>query len=194
MARPKKIENPNPVRSRIEKEFWTLMKKKSFSQITVSELVKSANCNRTTFYYHFDSVDDLAWKTIAESIPVELPKIAQAYFTGKIENVTIDPKTMHVIEQLSILIGKDGSSRLAALAADALKKMWIEEFRLEESKHDEELSYMFDFMASGIISIIGRYGRPSDIVKLKKSILLISTLFSKPALGFYASKRMNPFQ
>ncbi len=189
MARPRKDGNSNPVRSRIEKEFWNLLKKKSFSQITVSELVRNADCNRTTFYYYFDSVENLAWKIIRDSVPTELPRIAQAYFTGKVEAVTIDPKTIHMIERLNILIGKDGSSHLAALAADALKKMWVSEFRLEESKYDEELSYMLDFMASGVISMISRYGNPPDIVKLNKHILLINTLFSKHVLEFIASKR-----
>lgn len=191
MAKPKKNENLNPVRSRIEKEFWRLMKKKSLKQITVSELVKNAKCNRTTFYYHFDSVDDLAWKIIAENLPTELPKIAQAYFTGEIENVTIDTKTMDVIERLSILIGRDGSTELASLATDALKKMWIKEFLPKGSKCDEELSYMFDFTASGIIGLISRYGRSADIVNLKKSILLLNKLFSKATLEFIASKQID---
>ncbi|RRG10030.1 MAG: TetR/AcrR family transcriptional regulator [Lactobacillus sp.] len=191
MARPKKDENSNPIRSRIETEFWKLMKKKSLSQITVSELVKNTNCNRTTFYYYFDNVDDLAWKVIAESIPVELPKIAQAYFTGEVEDVTINSKTMQMIEKLSALIGRDGSSRLAYLAADALKKMWIAKLLPDESEYDEEISHMFDFTASGIIGIISRYGRNSDIIQLKESLLLISTLFSKTALEFISSKQVN---
>lgn len=191
MARPKKDENSNPIRSRIETEFWKLMKKKSLSQITVSELVKNTNCNRTTFYYYFDNVDDLAWKVIAESIPVELPKIAQAYFTGEVEDVTINSKTMQMIEKLSALIGRDGSFRLAYLAADALKKMWIAKLLPDESEYDEEISHMFDFTASGIIGIISRYGRNSDIIQLKESLLLISTLFSKTALEFISSKQVN---
>ncbi|EPC97021.1 hypothetical protein Lpp227_07424 [Lacticaseibacillus paracasei subsp. paracasei Lpp227] len=189
MARPKKDANLNPIRRRIETEFWRLMKKKSLSQITVSELVKNTNCNRTTFYYYFDNVDDLAWKVIAESIPVELPKIAQAYFTGEIEDVTINSETMQMIEKLSVLIGRDGSSRLAYLAADALKKVWIERLLPDENEYDEEISHMFDFTASGVIGIISRYGRPSDIDQLKESLLLISTLFSKKSLEFISSKR-----
>ena len=189
MARPKKDEDVNPVRSRIEAEFWKLMKKKSLSQLTVSELVKNAECNRTTFYYYFDNVDDLAWKIIAESLPVELPKIAQAYFTGEADSISIDSKTMHVLEQLSLLIGSDGSSELANLAIDALKKMWISQFLPEGTKCDEELSYMFDFTASGIIGLISRYGKSADIVQLKKSILLINRLFSKTTLEFIADKQ-----
>lgn len=194
MARPKNDENSKPIRSRIEKEFWKLMEKKSLSQITVSELVKNTNCNRTTFYYYFDNVDDLAWKVIAESIPVELTKIAQAYFTGEVEDITINLDTMQMIEKLSALIGRDGSSHLAHLAADALKNIWITKLLPEESKYDEEISHMFDFMASGIIGIISRYGEPSDIGQLKKSLLLISTLFSKTTLEFISSKQMNSLQ
>ena len=36
-----------------------LLKKKQFSKITVSELTKSCNLNRMTFYYHFKDIYDL---------------------------------------------------------------------------------------------------------------------------------------
>lgn len=189
MARPKKEENVNPVRRRIGEEFWKLLRNKPLSQITVSELVKKAECNRTTFYYYFDNVDDLAWQLLKETIPVELPKISLAYFTGEIENVTIKPETMWVIERMSILIGRDGSSELYNLAVDALKKVWIKEFSIKESQYDEELNYLFDFTASGIVGIISRYGRSADTDRLKSSMLLINKIFSEKVLEFVESKK-----
>lgn len=194
MARPIKSENSDPARDRIAQEFWKLLKSKPLSHIRISELVEKAGCNRSTFYYYFDDIDDLAWKMISESLPVELPKMAQACFTGKIENMTIGPETMRAIEQISMCIGKDGSSHLTYLAADALKEMWITEFQLEDSKQDEDLSALLDFMACGIVGAVGRYGRPSDIAKLTRQILLVHTLFSEATLSFIEAKRNRPFQ
>ena len=191
MARPNKSENLNPARNRIEEEFWKLLKRKSFSHITVSALVKNAGCNRTTFYYHFDGVEDLAWKIIAENLPRELPKIAQAYFSGEIGAVTLDQETLRMIERLSILIGKDGSSHLAALVEESLKTMWIEAFHLSDIKDDEEVAYMLEFMAGGVVSLVKRHGSPPDVITLKKGMLMMNTLFTKPALEFIVSRQMN---
>lgn len=48
-----------------------LMKQKSFSKITVSELVKNCNLNRKTFYYHFyDVYDLLKWMLEQETFEV----------------------------------------------------------------------------------------------------------------------------
>lgn len=47
------------------------MKKKPFSKITVSELVKDCNLNRKTFYYHFENIYELLkWMFEEEAIRV----------------------------------------------------------------------------------------------------------------------------
>ena len=40
-----------------------LLKKKSFDYITVSELCKQAAVNRTTFYLHYENLNDLLCET-----------------------------------------------------------------------------------------------------------------------------------
>ncbi len=46
----------------IEDAFLDLLREKSFTQITVTELVKKAGINRTTFYKHYLDVPDLLGK------------------------------------------------------------------------------------------------------------------------------------
>lgn len=50
-----------------------LMKRKSFSKITISEIVADCGLNRKTFYYHFEDIYDLL-KWIFESEAVEIVK------------------------------------------------------------------------------------------------------------------------
>ena len=48
-----------------------ILKYKSFSKITVSELVQACNMNRKTFYYHFEDIYDLLkWMLEQEAIEV----------------------------------------------------------------------------------------------------------------------------
>lgn len=47
------------------------MRRKPFSKITVSELIKTCNVNRKTFYYHFEDIYDLLkWMLEQEAVAV----------------------------------------------------------------------------------------------------------------------------
>ena len=42
-----------------------LLEKKDIEFITITEITKKAGVNRTTFYLHYDNIDDLLGETIA---------------------------------------------------------------------------------------------------------------------------------
>ena len=49
-------ENSFRTKQALSTAFKELLKKKSFSKITVSELIRECNVNRKTFYYHFEDI------------------------------------------------------------------------------------------------------------------------------------------
>lgn len=50
----------------LSKTLKKLMLKKPLSKITISEIVRSADVNRKTFYYHFESINELFKWTLEE--------------------------------------------------------------------------------------------------------------------------------
>lgn len=42
--------------------------------VTVASLIREVGCNRSTFYYHFSDVEQLAEKALDAVVPVEIPR------------------------------------------------------------------------------------------------------------------------
>ena len=56
----------NYTRDLIRKEFIKLLNKKPLHNVTVTELAKQCNIERKTFYYHFESINELFKWTLEE--------------------------------------------------------------------------------------------------------------------------------
>ena len=57
--------------ARMDEAFWELLEKKDFAYITVKEICEKAGVNRSTFYLHYETVNDL----LAESARYIIDKL-----------------------------------------------------------------------------------------------------------------------
>ena len=64
MGRPKNDQLSASVEQRIEEAFWALSEKNPIERISVVALSKEAHCNRGTFYYHYENLEDLVDKML----------------------------------------------------------------------------------------------------------------------------------
>lgn len=78
---------------RMDLALITLLKKKTFEYITVSELCKEAGVNRTTFYLHYETLTDLLCETTQSLLDDFI-----AYFTKDKTNMKIDLRTCSLKE------------------------------------------------------------------------------------------------
>lgn len=68
MPRPRKDQAEPYAPERIKNAFWDLLEQNDLNSITVTMVTQAAHCNRGTFYYHFDSIDDLLDRLIEEEM------------------------------------------------------------------------------------------------------------------------------
>ena len=48
--------------------FWQLLEEKPYNKITVKNIVERCDINRNTFYYHFQDIPDLLYKSLKKDI------------------------------------------------------------------------------------------------------------------------------
>lgn len=136
-----------------------LLQTKKIKDITVLELCKSANINRTTFYKYYKDVDDLVLK-IEESLLSDLEKniidIKRNYlisFTGKIIETISSHKEIY-----TRLLGENGDhtflSRILSLVYSQSLAEWQ---KLLRKATKEDLEKIYSFIVDGTIGIVNEW-------------------------------------
>ena len=82
--------------------FSELLTHRSYSQITVQEIIDGADVGRTTFYAHFPTKDELLWEMCREMFNHVFSEAPEAELTHDFSKTTDDPKAMitHVLYHL----------------------------------------------------------------------------------------------
>lgn len=71
--------------TKMDLALMTLLKKKAFEYITVSEICETAGVNRSTFYLHYETIEDLLRETARYLIDDFL-----SYFSSDVKSVSFD--------------------------------------------------------------------------------------------------------
>ena len=73
MGRPRKDSATKPVQERLEDAMIKRMLDEPVGAVSVRELTEDTACNRSTFYYYFNDIDEIANAALDRAIPYELP-------------------------------------------------------------------------------------------------------------------------
>lgn len=148
-----------------------LLEKKDFEFITVKEICKKAGVNRSTFYLHYESVNDLLQESVEminkrflavfngkdditnniESLQKEdLNFITPEYLTPYLEFIKENKRIFKTIHRLPELFGveKTFSKMNAEIFKPVLRKYGV-------AKDEQE--YIFEFFFQGILAIVMKW-------------------------------------
>lgn len=145
-----------------------LLEKKEYEFITIKEICEKAGVNRSTFYLHYESIDDLLEETI---------KNTNKKFQDVFDNKTINPITLpkedlffiKEDELIPYLNFVKENKRLYKLMFKysyifkgevQFKKFYDEIFAVVLDKYDvikQERDYVFAYYTSGVIAIIKKW-------------------------------------
>lgn len=156
-----KKEYRSAVRSRklIRQAFFELLKEKSFEKITVTDIVKAADINRSTFYAHYPDV-----MGVIEEISDEILKYTHVFMDGVEFSDFFDNPLPHlkniikVAEENMELYRLLCSSAMGAEQLDRLKNVLIERTiktidKPETYKNSFEFEFAVRFFMGGIVDV-----------------------------------------
>lgn len=143
-------------KKKLTNSLLVLINEKKIKDITVLELCKNANINRTTFYKYYKDIDDIVLK-IEESLLMDLAKyiddIKRNYlisFTGRIIETISEHK-----ETYTRLLGENGDHTfLRRILSLVYNQSVIEWEKLLKKASKSDLENIYNFIVDGTIGIV----------------------------------------
>lgn len=135
-------------KERIKKEFMNLIQTKELNQISVSDICKRAELNRTTFYANYADIYELA-----DSVRQELEDNLSIIYAEEIENKYNSHNFLklfcHIAENQLIYktyfkLGYDNNYKILQYDYDLAQRLFGNRF----------VNYHFEFFKSGITAVI----------------------------------------
>lgn len=182
MARPRKDSEEKGAETRMIETFWDQLSRMPYREVTAASVARQAGCNRATFYYYFDSIEDLAEQAVDAAVPTSIADLAEQFLSEGGAPFRLDENQRHAVERICLLTGPNGSTRLTERFKRALMETWASRFGLDLAQ--EDVRAVASFMASGIVGVLGgQEGLPCD-ERFDARLQTISEVFSAPAMAF----------
>ena len=191
MPRPRRDSEILPAKDRLENAFWELLSEREYNKITVTDIVRTADVNRNSFYYHFSGLPELADSAILHAVEdTPMPGVPGRDFNPDTEwrkHVTAllrDPEQRQRLDRLALLAGPHSSPELVSSLKEFGRLTMISVLGLDADNLDLKTDLMLDFTVGGMLSVLQRWP------KLHEQ-LPIDTVFNEDvavlAMGVYLS-------
>lgn len=113
MARPKYVEGQADAKQKLVDAFWDALEQDPFEKITVKQITGLAGVNKNTFYYHFETIEDLA-RCAANTIPHDFLPIQLLFNDGdyfaELSNRVNDPANERHLRHFIAFAGRNGQA------------------------------------------------------------------------------------
>lgn len=142
-----------------------LMYEYELKDIQVLQLVKLANCSRSTFYNHYDSIEDFLYEIIDDTldemkIQIRKPykQINQIDFTHfPKEDVSLFYYLLNNRDLFDVLMKEAKTLDLNRFIADTIEELYVDEYYFELNNPLVNPNLYKVYAANGIASIILRW-------------------------------------
>lgn len=157
MARPKRVEGEKAARERMEDAFWNMLSEMPYHEMTGKELRGRAGVSHNTFYYYYESLDDMARKMFEGLNIAQGPLTVLAVMQrggAPAEVVEAIPDFPERYRRVRLLAGS-GSPMIMGMLRDAVTVAWLDAAGLREEDLTPEDRIDLGFAFGGAIALLG---------------------------------------
>lgn len=191
MPRPRRDSEILPAKDRLENAFWDLLADREYQKITVTDVVRAADVNRNSFYYHFSGLPELADAAIlheVENLPVpQAPKLntdpSEAWVTY-CRMLLQNPTQRQRLDRLALLAGPHSSTELREALRDFLRMTLVTLLDLDQDEIDVKTNLLLSFTIGGLLSMLQQWPTMEDTLTLDD---VVSEDIAVLATGMYLS-------
>ena len=187
-------------RAAIFKAFGDLLEKKSYSRITVQEIIDAANIGRTTFYAHFETKDNLLEALCRELFGHIIDSMADYTHTHGLYSEGPDPRSVfcHLLQHLQKndgnilgLLSGENSELFMRYFKDNLDELIRMQFagRNRPGKTDVPQAFLLNHISGSFVEMVlwwirgKRKETPEELDRYFRAVI-------EPILqGFYGDKK-----
>lgn len=189
MPRPRRDSEILPAKDRLENAFWELLSEREYNKITVTDIVRTADVNRNSFYYHFSGLPELADSAILHAVEdTPMPGVPGRDFDPDVEwrkHVTAllrDPEQRQRLDRLALLAGPHSSPELVSSLKEFGRLTMISVLGLDADSLDLKTDLMLDFTVGGMLAVLQRWPKlheklPLDTVFNEDVAVLAAGMF-----------------
>lgn len=169
MPRPRRDSEILPAKDRLENAFWDLLADREYQKITVTDVVRAADVNRNSFYYHFSGLPELADSAIlheVENLPVPHPMQLGVdpgdVWAAYCHTLLQDPAQRQRLDRLALLAGPHSSPELREALHDFMRMSLTTLLGLEQDQIDMKTSLLMSFTIGGLLSMLQQWPTIQD--------------------------------
>ena len=166
MGRPRKESEQAGAKQRISEAFWKLLEENEIREITVGMIVTEAQCNRGTFYYHFQSLEDLVESLLSTEV-LGTHLVSEALFkmgTDDTYNIFDDLDPL-LVKRLVLTVDRVGFGTAYGKIREVALDTWRYLLKPETGEISPDAEVFIDYYIGGVLCML--MARPPAITQTK---------------------------
>lgn len=171
----------------IIRAYVELMQKKGSGRITVTDIVNTADLNRSTFYAHFKTADEVRERIHADVINELAGMMNESDYRNSLSDPT--PALRHILDLIEKdedmykrLLRTEGASKfLKQLEDTVIEKYLTDEVILPQIKDRDEFEMYLRLVIGGFISVLQDWAADDIKISLDRVIGIMSFSIKKSA-------------
>ena len=172
MARPRKDSNIPGAEQRLQDALLVLLKKHRVHDITVDMLVRQAQCNRGTFYYHYEDIDDILFRVVEQNL-LENKLLRDVFFgltsgSDKARQALDDQELDAIGANLSLFLRQGGGDIVAPRVKKFIAERWDAVLAHAGKSLNERGRMVIEFVIGGVVAALGQRGQAGEPMRLSE--------------------------